>query len=212
MIYLAVVSVVQSLNHIQLFATPWTVVCQASLSITISWSMLKLMSIESVMLSSHLILCLPLLLPSVFPASGSFPVSRLFTSSGQSVGAIVSASILPVNSHRWFSSGWTGLISLLSKDSQESSPAPQFESINSSALSFLYGPALTSVHDYWNISLTIWTLISQVMSRLFNTLSRFVIAFLPRSKRLLISYFSFFNSSFLLSFILFSLNSDCYLE
>ena len=136
------------------------------------------------MLSSHLILCLPLLLPSVFPVSGSFPVSRLFTSSGQSVGAIVSASLLPVNIHSWFSSGLTGLISLLSKDSQESSPAPQFESINSLALSFLYGPALTSVHDYWNISLTIWTLISQVMSRLFNTLSRFVIAFLLRSKGL----------------------------
>ena len=84
-----------------------------------------------------------------FPASGSFPVSWFFASGDQSIGASVSASVLPVNSHRWFSSGWTGLISLLTKDSQESSPAPQFESINSSALSFLYGPTLTSIHDYW---------------------------------------------------------------
>ena len=117
--------------------------------LVVSWSLLKFMSIESVMPSNHLILCLPLLLPSVFPASGSFPVSQLFTSGGQSIGAIVSASILPMNIHSWFPLGLTGLISLLSRDSQESSPAPQFESISSSTLSILYGPALTSVHDYW---------------------------------------------------------------
>ena len=128
---------------------PWTIACQTSLPFIISCSLLKFTSIESVMPSNRLILCHSLLLPSLFPSIRSFPVSRLFTSSGQSIGAIVSASILPVNIHRWFSSGWTGLISLLTKDSQESSPAPQFESINSSALSFLYGPTLTSVHDYW---------------------------------------------------------------
>ena len=74
--------------------------------------------------------------------------------------------------------------------SQESPPTPQFKSINSSALSFLYGPTLISMYNYWKnqIALTIWTFVSKLMSLLFNMLSRFVIAFLPRSKRLLISW------------------------
>ena len=77
-------SSVQSLSHVQLFATPWTVACQASLSITNSWSFLKLMSIESVMPSNYLILCRPLLLlPSSFPASGSFQMSQHSKSGGQ---------------------------------------------------------------------------------------------------------------------------------
>ena len=89
---------VQSLSHVQFFATPWTVALQASLSITNSWSLLKLMSIESVMPSNHLILCHPLLLlPSIFPASGSFPMSQFFTSGGQSIGVSASASVLPMN-------------------------------------------------------------------------------------------------------------------
>ena len=72
-------------------------------------------------------------------------------------------------------------------DSQESFPTPQFKSINSSALSFLYGPTLTSIHDYWKtIALTRLTFVSKVMSLLFNMLSRLVTTFLPRSKRLLI--------------------------
>ena len=76
-----------------------------------------------------------------------------------------------------------------SQDSQESSPTPQFNSINSSALSFLYGPTLISVHDYWkNHSLARWTFVGKVMSLLLNMLSRLVIALLPRSKRLLISW------------------------
>ena len=71
----------------------------------------------------------------------------------------------------------------------ESSPAPQFKSINSSALSLLYGPTLISVHDYWkNHNFSIWTLVGKVMSLLFNIRSRVVIAFLPRSKHLLISW------------------------
>ena len=74
-------------------------------------------------------------------------------------------------------------------DSQESSPAPQFKSINSSVLSLLYGPSLTLVHDYWKtIALTIWIVVGKVISLLFNTLSKFVIALLPRSKHLLISW------------------------
>ena len=89
--------------------TPW----QASLSITNSWNLPKLISIESVKPSNHLILCHPLLLLlQTFLASGSFPMSRLFASSGQSIGASTSASFLPVNIQRWFPLGLTGLISL----------------------------------------------------------------------------------------------------
>ena len=101
---------------ISLFATPWTTARQASLSITNSQILLKLMSIESVMPSNHLILCHPLLLPpSVFPSSRVFPRSQFFASGGQSIGVLASASILPMNIQDWFPLGLTGLISLLSK-------------------------------------------------------------------------------------------------
>jgi len=90
--------VVQSLSHVQLFVSPWTAASQASLSFAISQSLLKLMSIELVVPSNHLILCHPLLfLPSIFPSIGSFPMSWLFTSGGQSIGASVSASVPPVS-------------------------------------------------------------------------------------------------------------------
>ena len=89
---------------------------QASLSFTNFWSLLKLMSIESVMPSNHLILCCPLrLLPSIFPSIRSFPVSQLFASGGQSTGVSASASVLPMNTQDWFLLGWTGWISLQSK-------------------------------------------------------------------------------------------------
>ena len=110
--------VVQSLSHVRLFATPWTAACQASLSFPISWNLLKLMSIELVMLSNHLIFCHPLLLlPSIFPKirERSFPMSWLFVSGDQSIGASPSASYLPMNIQDWFSLGWTGWISLQSK-------------------------------------------------------------------------------------------------
>ena len=131
--------------------TSWTVACQTSLSFTNSWSLLKLMSIALVMSRNHLILCCPLHLPpSIFPSI------RVFSSE-------------PVLHIRWPeywsfrfsispSNQCSGLISLKDrlvgspcspKDSQESSPTPQFKSINSSALSFLYSPTLTSIHDYW---------------------------------------------------------------
>ena len=90
------VVIVQSLSHVQLSVTPWTAACQASLSITISQSLLKLMPIESMMPSSHLILCHPLLLmSSIFPASEFFPMSQPFTSGSQSIRA--SASVLLMN-------------------------------------------------------------------------------------------------------------------
>ena len=84
-----------------------------------------------------------------FPASGSFPVSQLFPSDGQSIGVSASASVLPMSTQDWFSLEWTCWISLHPRDSQESSPTPQFKSINSSALTFLYSPTLTSIHDCW---------------------------------------------------------------
>ena len=84
-----------------------------------------------------------------FTASESFPMSWLFASGGQNIGASVSASALLMNMQGWFPLGLTALISLLSKDSQESSPAPQFESINSFVFNLFYSPTLTSVHDYW---------------------------------------------------------------
>ena len=83
-----------------------------------------------------------------FPASGSFPISQFFTSGGQSIAASASASVLPVNIQDWFPLGGTVLISLQPKG-LKSSPTSQFKRINSSALSFLYGPTLTSIHDYW---------------------------------------------------------------
>ena len=83
---------------IGLFSTPWTAACQASLSFTISWNLLRLMSIEAVMPSNHLILCRPLCsCPQSFPASGSFLMSQLFASGGQNIGASASVSILPMN-------------------------------------------------------------------------------------------------------------------
>ena len=84
-----------------------------------------------------------------FPASGSFQMSQLFQSGGQSIGVSASASALPMNIQDWFPLGWTGWISFSPRDSQESSPTPQFKSINHWALSFLYSPTLTSIHDHW---------------------------------------------------------------
>ena len=84
--------------------------------------------------------------PQSLPASGSFPVSPLFTWGGQSIGVSASASVLPMNTQQWSPLGWTGCSP---RDSQKSSPTPQFKSINSSALSFLYSPTLISINDYW---------------------------------------------------------------
>ena len=98
-----------------LWDPPWTAANQASLSFTISQSLLKLVSIELVMPPNYFIVCRPLILPSIFPSVGVFSVSWLFASGGQSIGASASASILPMNIQGWFPLGLTGLISLLSK-------------------------------------------------------------------------------------------------
>ena len=103
-------------SHVWLFATPWITTCQASLSITKSWSILKRMSIESVIPSSHLILYCPLLLLTpMLPVSGSLPMSQHFTWGGQSIGVSASASVLPMNIQDWTPLEWTGWISLQSK-------------------------------------------------------------------------------------------------
>ena len=109
-------SSVQSLSHVQLFATLWMAARQESLSITNSRSWLKLISIESVMPSNHLILCRPFLFClQSFPASESFPMSQLFASGGQSIGGSASTSVLSMNNQSGFPLGFIGFISLLSK-------------------------------------------------------------------------------------------------
>ena len=109
-------SSVQSLSHFWLFVTPWTAAHQASLSITNSWSLLKLMPVKLVMPSNHLILCHPLLLlPSIFPSIRVFSNGPFFASSCQSIAVSASASVLPMNIQDWFPLGWTGWISLQSK-------------------------------------------------------------------------------------------------
>ena len=105
-------SSVQSLSCSWLFVTPWTAAHQPSLSITNSWSLLTPMSIELVMPSNHFILFSFL---QSFPAPGAFPVSRFFTSGGQSIGVSASALVLSMNIQDWFPLGWTGWISLQSK-------------------------------------------------------------------------------------------------
>ena len=179
---------VQSLSCVQLFATPWTAAPQACLSITNSQSLMKLMSIELVMPFNHLILCHPLLLPSsVIP----------------SISILSKESVLLIRWPKYWSfsislsNEYSGLISfridwldlLVVQGTQESSPTPQFKSINSSALRFLYSPTLTSIYDYWKaIALTRWTFVGKVISLLVHMLPRLVITFLPWSKCLLISW------------------------
>ena len=141
---------VQSLSHVWLFVTPWATARWASLAITNSWSLLKLMSIELVMPSNHLILCHPLLFPPTI-----FPSIRVF--SKESVLPIrwpkywsFSFNISTSNEYSdWFSLGLTDCISLLSKGLSRVFSNTTVQKHQFSALSFLYSPTLTSIHDYW---------------------------------------------------------------
>ena len=135
--------------------------------------------------SNHLVLCSSLLLlSSIFPASGSSPMSWLFTSGSQSIGTSVQWIFKVV-----FLYDWLVWFPCSPRKSQESSPAPQFQSINSLAFSLLYGTTLTSLHDYWkNHRFDYTDLCQQSDISLFKMLSRLVIYFLPRSKHLLISW------------------------
>ena len=154
-------------------ATPWTAAHQASLSITNSRSLLKLMSMESQyihgvhgythvhgisFLSPWSRWCHPTISSSVVPFSSrleslqeseSFQMRQLSASGGQSIAVSASTLAFPMNIQDWFPIGWIGWISLQSKELWRSSPTPHFKGINSFVLSFLYSPTLTSIHDYW---------------------------------------------------------------
>ena len=142
-------SSVQSLSCVQLFVTLWTAARQTSLFVTSSWRWLKLISIKSVMPSNHLILCRPLLLPSTLPSIRIFSDESALRIRWPKYWSF-SFNISPFNEHSGLIS-FNGLVGspCSPRDSQESSPTPQFKSINSSVLSFPYSPTLTSIHDHW---------------------------------------------------------------
>ena len=190
-IYICILTSVQSLSHVQLFLILWTAACQASLSITNSWSLLKLMSTESVMPSNHLSLCPPLLLPpSIFPSSRVFSKKSVLRIRWPKYGSF-SFSISPSNEY-------SGLISFRISWFDLCAVQGTFKSLlqlHSSKASILQHPAFFMVqlsHPHMptgkNIALTRWTFVGKVMSMLFNMLSRLVIGFLPNSKHLLISW------------------------
>ena len=135
-------SSIQLLRRVQLFLTPWTTAHEASLSITNSQSLLKLISIKSVMPSNHLILCCPLLLPSIFLPSGSLQVSQFFISGGQSIGisASASASVLPMNIQDWFPLGLIVWVSLQSK-----------------GLSRVFSNTTVQKHQFFGAQLSLWS-------------------------------------------------------
>ena len=149
------------------------------------------MSIESGMPLSHLILChTMILLPSIFPSIRVFSSESTLPIRWPKYRSF-SFNISPSNEHPGLISlriEWLDLLPV--QGTQESSPTPQFKSINSSVLSFLYSPTLTSIHDHGKtIALTRQTFVDKVMSLLFNMVSRLAITFLPSSKCLLISWF-----------------------
>ena len=180
---------VQSLGCVWLFVTPWTTACQASLPFTISWSLLKLMFSESMMTSNHLILCHTLLLlPSVFPSIKVFSTESALCIKWPKYWSLsLNFSISPSN-------GYSGLISFRIDWFDLVADQGTLKSLlqhHSSKRSILWHPAFFMVqlsHPYMTtgktIALTIWTFVSKVMSLLFNRLSSFLIAILPRSKPL----------------------------
>ena len=165
-------SSVQLLSRVRLFATPWIAAHQASLSISNSQSLLKLISVDSVMPSNHFILCRPLLLPSIFPSIRVFSNESALCIRWPKYWSF-SLSISPSNDYSElvsFRMDWLDLLAV--QGTQESSPSSQFKSISSLVLSLLYSPTLTSIHDYWkNHSFAWWTFVSRVMALLFNMLS-----------------------------------------
>ena len=190
MLHWTVIIVVQLLSHVWLFSAPWIAACQASLS---------LLSLRGCSNSCPLSQwCHPTFsssltpfssCPQTFSASGSFPMSQLFTSDGQRSEASAPASVLPMNIQGWFPLGLIGLISLLSKGlsrifSSTTVQKHQFFGTQPSLWSKSY-PYMTTGKT---VALTTWTFVSKVRFLLFSMLSRFVIAFVPKSKQLLISW------------------------
>ena len=181
---------VQFLGHVRLFLTPWTAASQAFLSFTISWSLLKLTSIELVMPSNHLIFCHPLLLPSVLPSIRVFSNKLVLCIRWPKYWSF-SSSIRPSNEYSGLISFRTDWFDFLAVQGTPKSLLQH----HSSKASVLRCSAFFMVqfsHPYMtagkNIALTRWTFVDKVMSLLFKILSRLVIAFLPRSKCLLISW------------------------
>ena len=179
------ISSVQLLSFFSPFLTPWTVAHQASLCITISWSLLKLMSITSVMPSNHLILCRPLLLPpSIFPSIRVFSNESILHIRFQKYWSL-SFSISPSNEYSGLISFRIDCLHFLARDSEGSSPISQLKSITSSMSSFytvqLSHPQMATGKI---IDLTRQTFVGKVMSLPFNVLSSLVITFLPRRKHL----------------------------
>ena len=185
-----VLSSVQSLSCVRLFVTPWTAARQASLSITTSWSLLKLIFIMSVMASNYLILCCPLLLPpSVFPSIMVFSNESVLRVRWTKYWSF-SFSISPSNEYSGLIS--LGLAGLISAVQGTLKSLVQHHSSKASILRHSAFFIVQLSHPYMTIgkiiTLTRWTFVDKVMSLLLNMLPRFIIAFLPRRKRLLISW------------------------
>jgi len=180
----------QSLSRVQLFATPWTAARQASLSITNSWSLLKLMSIESVMPSNHLILCHPLLAPSIFLSIRVFSNESVLYIKWSKYWSF-SFSISPSNEYSGLISFRMDWLDLLTVQGTLKSLL-QHHSSNASILQCSAFFIVQLSHLYMTtgktVALTRRMFVGKVMSLLFNKLSGFVIAFLPRSKYLLHGY------------------------
>ena len=164
--------IIQSLTHVQLFATPWTTAFQASLSFFISSSLLKFMSIDSGMLSNYLIssanlfsICLQSFLPS-----GSFPVSRLYASGGQSIRASALASVFPMFIQGWFLLNMTGLISLLSLSRVFSSTTIRKHQFFGAQPSVSSNSSHLYITNGKIIVLTIRNFVGKVMALFFNML------------------------------------------
>ena len=181
---------VQSLSHVRLFTTPWTAACQASLFISNSRNLLKLMSIESVMPSSHLILCRPLLLPPISPSIRVFSNESTLGMRWPKYWSF-SFSTIPTKEIPGlisFRMNWLDLLAVqvtLKSLFQLHSSKASILQLSAFFIVQLSYPYMTTGKT---IALTRRTLVGKVMSLLFNMLSRLVITFLPRSKRLLISW------------------------
>jgi len=188
-IHNGIFSSIQSLSHVQLFATPWTTACQASLSITNSQSLLKFISIESVMPSNHLIFCHPLLLlPSIFPSIRVFSNESALHIRWPKYCSF-SFSISPTNEYSGLISFRMDWLDLLAVQGTLKSLLQHHSSKASILLCSVFF-ILQLSHPYMTTGKTMalmrWTFVGKVMSLLFNMLSRLVITFLSRSKHLLI--------------------------
>ena len=186
------VPVVQSPSCVRLFATPWTAARQASLSLSISRSLPKFMSIELVMPCNHIILCRHfLLMSSIFPSIRVISKKSEIQSGSQSIGTSASASVLPMNIQDWFPLGWTGWISLQSRGLARvfSSTTVQMHYSSASAF-FMAQPSHSYMTTGKITALTIQIFVGKAVSLYCNTLSRFVIAFLQGASIFLFHGFS----------------------